>query len=85
MTKRNNANESKEFAPSVGFWPTKSGKGYRTYIDDNVLEQLAKAQFGGSLFIQEVSEEVREKNDKVPHFRIVIFPPDEEQKSTQRI
>lgn len=67
----------KEYAPQVGFWPTKKGTGYSVQITDDVMNMLAKCAIGGRLFLQEVPEDVREQNEKIPHFRVTIFTPDE--------
>lgn len=70
--------EKREFAPSLGLWPAKTGKGYTAYIDEKTMEVLATAQAGGRLFLQSVPQSQIEENDKSPHFRVVIFPPNDE-------
>lgn len=70
-------NNKKEFAPSVGLWPTQTGTGYRVFLDEKALGELQKAQEGGSLYLQEIPEDKR-TNPKSPHFRLTIFPPDEQ-------
>lgn len=71
-----NRGEKKEFAPSFGLWPTKKGTGYGAMITPSLLDTLAKAQEGGRLFLQEVPEDKREENDKLPFYRITILNPD---------
>ena len=63
----------KEYAPSVGLWPTKNGRGFSAGITRDVLEALNKAEEGGRIYLQEVPESEREDNDKKPHYRIVFF------------
>lgn len=77
------ANNKKQFAPEVGFWPTKNGSGYSCQVTEKVLNELSKAELGGRLFIQEVPAERREKNEKAPHYRVIIFPPSEQPRREQ--
>ncbi len=73
----------KEYDPQFGFWPNKSGKpGANVYIDEALLATLNKAKIGGRLFLAEVPAEVRKKNNKMPSYRITIFPPDEKAQDT---
>jgi hypothetical protein len=66
---------NKEFAPSVGFWPAKSGNGYTCFIDKKVIENLEKAAEGGRLLLQEVESD----NPKAPAYRLTIFDGGEKQ------
>lgn len=65
--------EKKEFAPNIGFWPTKKGTGFSVFLDENVMETLGKAEAGGRLFLQEVDSD----NENAPAYRVTIFPPDD--------
>jgi hypothetical protein len=71
----------KEFAPQVGFWPAKSGNGFTSYIDEKTLGELQKAQLGGRLLLSSVDSD----NEKAPHYRVTIFPPSEEQRSSDDV
>jgi hypothetical protein len=70
MNKGNNKTGKKgDFAPSVGFWPAKSGNGYTCFIDEKTIETLANAKEGGRLFLQPVESD----NEKAPKFRLTFF------------
>jgi hypothetical protein len=70
MTTKNKSNgPKKEFAPSVGFWPAKSGNGYTCFLDEKTIETLSKAKEGGRLLLQEVNSD----NEKAPTYRLTIF------------
>lgn len=73
--KNGNGGGKKEFAPSVGFWPTKSGSGYSVFVDDKTLETIKQARSGDRLFLAEVPEEKR--GEKTPHYRLTILPGDD--------
>lgn len=73
---KNNKGGKKEFAPNIGFWPAKSGRGYTCYIDDKTLETLNKAAEGGRLFLEEVPSN---DNPKAPAFRLTFFNADVKQ------
>jgi len=68
----------KEYNPSIGFWPTKSGNGFSVAVTAELLATLNKAQEGGRLYLQEVPEDVRAENDRIPTYRVTIFPPAEQ-------
>lgn len=76
MTTKNkyNGKNDKAFNPNFGFWPAKSGKGYTVAVDAKLAAMLATAEPGARLYLQEVPEEQREANEKVPSFRVTIFP-----------
>ena len=57
---------------TIGLWPTRSGSGYTSAVTSDVLAALSEAKEGGRLFLQEVAER---KNDKMPSYRIIVFPP----------
>jgi hypothetical protein len=77
MAKTTKKTETKEYAPSVGFWPAKSGRGYTVFLNADVIATLEKAEEGGTLFLQEVPEEWRKEN--TPHYRVSIFAPRDEE------
>lgn len=78
MAKTNVKNSGeKTFKPNVGLWPSKNGVGFGALITEKVMQDLEKAEVGGRLYLQEVPEAEREKNEKAPHYRIVIFSPDD--------
>lgn len=67
-----NAKPEGKLQKSIGLWPTKSGSGFTSAVTSDVLAALSEAKEGGRLFLQEVSDR---KNDKMPTYRIVVFPP----------
>lgn len=79
------AAKTNTYAPSIGFWPTKSGKGFTVFIDENVKDMLANAEEGGRLFLQEVEAEQLEANDKSPHYRVVIFAAEGSEQKSERL
>ena len=81
MSKNAKNTTKKEYAPSFGFWPAKSGNGFTTAITEQLLETLAKAKVGGRLLLSEVPEDVREENDRIPTYRVTIFEPGEKKQS----
>jgi hypothetical protein len=70
--KQNNNGGKKEFAPSIGFWATKSGKGYSVFVDEKVMGELDKIQEGGRLFLSEVTNS---NSDRAPQYRVVYLAP----------
>lgn len=66
----NKKTTEKKFAPSIGFWPSKSGNGYTCFIDQKTLETLENAAEGGRLYLQAVPES---DNPKIPAFRLTFF------------
>ena len=75
--KNGKSNSKKEFNPSIGFWPAKSGNGFTVSVNEALIETLKKAQIGSTLYLQEVPEEARADNDRIPAYRVTIFPPRE--------
>lgn len=69
----------KEYAPSFGFWSARSGKGFTVGITQQLLDTLAKAEIGGRLLLLPVPEDVRAENDKLPVYRVTIYPADKKQ------
>jgi hypothetical protein len=76
------AKNKKEYPPQIGFWPAKSGKGFTVGINESVLKILETASLGGRLLLTEVPEEYREDNDKMPVYRVTVFPPNEQTQAT---
>lgn len=78
ITKKGNPSPTneKKFNPSIGFWPTKSGKGFSVFLSAKVMKEIEQAQEGGSLFLQEVPD--AGDSDNKPHYRVVIFPPSDQ-------
>lgn len=71
MPKNNNTNknETPKFNDDIGFWPSKSGKGYNVFVDEKILATLATAQEGDRLFLSENTSE----NPKAPAYRVAIL------------
>jgi len=66
-----NKGNKKDFLPSIGFWPAKSGNGFTVFVSEDLKKELGKAIVGSTLLLKEVESD----NDKAPAFRIVIMPP----------
>lgn len=75
------SNGKKEFAPSIGFWPAKSGNGFTVYLDEKVFGELQKAEIGGRLLLAEVTSD----NDKAPAYRVTIFGPDKNKQNDNEL
>lgn len=84
---KKNTKEKKDYLPSFGFWPTKSGKGFTVAVNDNLLQTLSQATPGSRLLLQEVPEEFIKYDDdgaqKSPSYRVTIFPPDDNAKKIE--
>jgi hypothetical protein len=71
---------AKNFFPSTGFWPTKSGTGHSAYITEDVLKIMSNVKFGGRLFLQPLEDS---GNERAPSYRLVIMPPSEDQEQSK--
>lgn len=80
----NKKRDGTDFWPEFGFWPSRSGNGsYSVMITKEVLAVISKAKENGVLLLKEVPDSVRDKNDRLPHYRVTICPPSERSNQQQ--
>lgn len=67
----------KEYPANIGFWKTKSGKGYTAVINEKTRAELLRlveeAQVGRRLYLGETNSD----NEKAPNMKISVLPEQE--------